>query len=463
MERAARSSRRQAACAGLLVFFLGGCATMQQPPGGPPDYDAPIVLAITPDSGAVVEGFDDELEIQFNEVIDERSGSGLENLVLLSPRSEELDVSWKRSRVTVKPKGGWRENVIYHLTLLPGIADLRNNRLDSGRTVVFSTGGEIPNTHIDGTVLDWESGRAAPRALIEAILLPDSLVYVSSADSIGDFRVSFLSPGPYLIVATIDQNNNRRRDPREVFDSAFVRLDSTVSQVLWAFAHDTVGPRISEVSDIDSVTIKVDFGQKLAPEEPHDSVVRVFALPDTTLLETVAVWNQVTYDSVRTVEATADSLRQAALADSLRAAEAAADTLEAEAADTVAEAATDSAVAEEQRDREAEAADSLIAELVVVDDSAAQAADDSVAADTSHVTLLLSERPQLSGSWHVRLASGMVPGARYLIRAVAENVSGAIAESQGLLILPEPVDTMTVPADTTQVPRDTTRIPTDTT
>ena len=244
MERAARSSRRQAACAGLLAAFLGACAAMQEPPGGPPDFESPIILAITPDSGAVAEGFDDAIEIQFDEVLDERS---IENLLLLSPRPEELEVTWRRSRVTVRPKGGWQENVVYHFTILPGFADLRNNRLDSGRTVVFSTGGEIPNTSISGTIIDWESGKSAPRALIEAVLLPDSLVYTASADSIGDSEISLLPPGSYLIVATVDQNNNRLRDPREFFDSVFVQLDSTVTKVLWTVAHDTVGPRISEI------------------------------------------------------------------------------------------------------------------------------------------------------------------------------------------------------------------------
>jgi hypothetical protein len=403
-----------------------------------------LILSVIPDSGAVVEDFDDAIQVQFNEVIDERSGSGLENLVVLSPRPEELEVSWKRSRITVEPKEGWHENIVYQLTLLPGFADLRNNRLDSSRTVVFSTGGEIPDTRMAGTVIDWEAGRVASRALIEAILLPDSLVYLANADSVGDFQIQHLSPGSYLVFATVDQNNNRQRDSREVFDSLRVRLDSTVSRVMWAFAHDTLGPRISGIVELDSVTIKVDFGQKLVPQEPHDSLVNVYSLPDTTLLEIVAVWNQVTYDSVRTVEAVEDSIRQAAIADSIRVAEAAADTT---GADTTAAQVADTTVAEEVE--AAGVADSIVEGLLQVVDSANQGFGDSAAVDTSRAALLLADRPQLSSSWYVRLAAGTEPGARYLITALAENVSGAFAESQSLLILPEPVDTNQVPADTT--------------
>ncbi len=455
MEGAARNTRRQIARVGQVALLLSACATIQDPPGGPPDFDPPFIVSVTPDSGAVVADFDDDVQVRFNEVIDERSGSGLENLVLLSPRPEELNVSWKRSRITIKPKDGWQANIVYQLTLLPGFADLRNNRLDSTKTVVFSTGGEIPDTRITGTVLDWEQGGAAPGALVEAIRQPDSLVFMSSADSVGDFEIRYLHPGTYLLSATVDQNDNRMRDYREVFDSVTVQLDSSLSHVMWAFAHDTVGPRISEVTDLDSVTIQVEFTQKLVPGEPDDTVVKVFALPDTTLVETVAIWNQPTYDSVRTEEAVADSIRQAAVADSMAALEAEADTAGAAGADTARAPAADTLGA---------AADSIVEGLLQVVDSAGQIMEDSAAvtiteagdtlmvaaaADTSRVLELLSERPELSSTWFVRLAASMVPGARYFVTAVAENVSGAIAESENLLILPEPVDTTEVPADTT--------------
>ena len=449
MERAARDTRRKIARVGQVALLLAACATIQEPPGGPPDFDPPIILAVTPDSGAVVEDFDDEVNVQFNEVIDERSGSGLQSLVLLSPRPEELEVSWKRSRITIKPKDGWENDIVYQLTLLPGFSDLRNNRLDSTKTIVFSTGGDIPDTRITGTVIDWEQGAAARDALIEAIRQPDSLVFVASADSLGDFEIRYLHPGTYLLSATVDQNNNRQRDYREVFDSVTVSLDSSSSHVLWAFVHDTLGPRISEITDLDSVTIKVDFLQKLVPGEPDDSVIKVYALPDTTLLETVAVWNQLTYDSVRQEEAVRDSIRQAAVADSIAAA--VADSIAEAETDSLGAAAGDSAGVGEQEEEgvEGAVADSIVERLLEVVDSAGLAMEDTTAADSSQAMMLLSERPELSESWYVRLAASTVPGARYLVMAIAENLSGAVAESQGLLILPEPVDTTQVPADTT--------------
>ncbi len=416
MAGAARSARRQAACLGLLVAAWVGCATIQDPPGGPPDFAPPILLSVTPDSGAVLDGFDDDLEFQFDEVIDERSGSGLDKLILLSPVTEEVSVSWKRTRITVKPKRGWRPSVVYHVTLLRGIADLSNNRMDSTRTIIFSTGGPIPDTRVTGTVVNWEEGQAAIGALVEATLLPDSLTYRVEADSVGDFVLTAIPPGTYLLSATVDGNDNRLRDAREPFDSVTVQLDSTLDHVLWAFAQDTSGPQIREVSDLDSLTLRLTFTQMLGPEEAAQTEIQVFSMPDTIPVSVSAVWVQEVYDSVRTVEA--------AIADSIRAAEA---------------AAADSARADSLGiEVDSLPTDSVEAEIAPPADPPVLGVADSLPPEVSRVDSLLTQRPKLSPMLYVRLETNMIPGARYLVMTVATNVLGAVAESERLLILPEP-------------------------
>jgi len=365
----------------------------------------------------VVDGFEDELEFQFDEVISERSGNGLENLIIVSPRSGQVRVSWKRSRVTVKPKDGWLPGIVYHVTLLPGIADLRNNQLDSTRTIIFSTGGPIPDTRFSGTVVNWEDNRIATGALVEATLLPDSLTYQSRADSSGNFELVAVPPGDYLLHGIVDGNNNRLRDARESFDSVVARIDSTFEHVFWAFSHDTTGPQIRELTDPDSMTIRVTFTQMLQPGDATDVVVQVFAMPDTTPVAIAAVWNEETYDSVSAVET--------AIADSIRAALAAeADTL---GADSVEVAPPDSA-----------AADTTETEPAVAQDSTTLAAVDSLALETARIDSLLAQRPKLSALRFVRLESQLIPGARYIVVTTATNVLGILAEAQTLLIMAEP-------------------------
>ena len=414
MARAVRHARRQARRLGLLTAALAACAVIEAPPGGPPDFAAPVLVSMTPDSGAVVPDWDDPVRIQFDEVISEQSGGGVDRLIQFSPRVEELAVNWKRSAIEVKPKDGWRAGVVYQVALLPGVTDLRNNRMEAGATVVFSTGTEIPNTQIAGTVIDWEDGRIAQNALIEASLLPDSLVYVITADSVGDFVLTSLPQGEYWVTAAIDANNSGRRDAREAFDSITVVLDSMASHDFWAFVRDTIGPQIRNVSYIDSLTIRVDFSQKLEPGEPDASAVTVFSLPDTIPVAVAIARSEAVQDSVVAIrqQAAADSAQ--AVADSARAA---ADTLE---------VVEDSVVAPEivrpERERPAEAG------------------ADSTAAppDSSRAERLLPERPVLSETWYIEMIQPLEAGARYLVEAIARNLSGATAQSSRLLLAPTP-------------------------
>ena len=273
-----------------VALLVISCASVQAPPGGPPDAAPPVLQAVTPDSGSVAEGLKDPVTFQFDEVIDERSGGGLERLVFLSPVPAQTEVDWRRSSVAVRPRGGWRVGTTYHVTLLPGVTDLRGNKLATGKTVVFTTGGPVPNATIAGTVVDWEAGRLTARALVRAVLLPDSLVYLAAADSVGDFRLGALPPGRYHLAAIADANNNRRQDGREPFDSLTVELDSLVERVFWTFRQDTIGPSLSGATLVDSQTVRLEFSQALPPTPPEPTAIQVLTLPDSQPLALTAVW-----------------------------------------------------------------------------------------------------------------------------------------------------------------------------
>ena len=232
----------------------------------------------------------------------------------------------------------------------------------------------------------------------------------------GDFVLAAIPPGTYLLSATVDGNDNRLRDAREPFDSVTVQLDSTLDHVLWAFAQDTSGPHMREVSDLDSLTLRLAFTQMLGPDEAAQTEIQVFSMPDTIPVSVSAVWVQEVYDSVRTIET--------AIADSIRAAEA---------------AAADSARADSLGiEVDSLVADSAAAEIAAPADTSVSTAADSLAPEISRIDSLLTERPKLSAILYVRLESNMIPGSRYLVMAVATNVLGAVAESQRLLTLPEP-------------------------
>lgn len=286
---------RQLRFLSVVLLLLAGCARMGNPPGGPPDFRAPILLATFPESTVVLPGFAGWVEFKFDETVSEGAqpnfglGTGdLERLVLLSPsKSGEVPrVEWHRSRISVRPRHGWRPNTVYRIELTPGLRDLSDggrNEVKLSHVITFATGGSVPSRSIEGRAVDWVSRRFIPSALVEAMLLPDSLVYRSLADSNGRFRIGPLPAGEFLVTVTTDQNRNAVRDPKEAWDS--VRIAATSSRVgeVWAFSRDTLPPKLTDAARTDSVNITLTFSMPIDPllVVPEDSI-RVLLLPDST-------------------------------------------------------------------------------------------------------------------------------------------------------------------------------------
>jgi Big-like domain-containing protein len=300
---------------GLLAAAaaLAGCASPGAPPGGPEDREAPVLVSVSPDTNrtGVKPG---ALELRFDEVINERprGAQSLDEMFLISPRDGTPRVSWHRSRLSVQPRRGWRANTTYVVTMLPGISDLRNNADSAPRTFVFSTGPTLATGQISGIVFDWVAAKTAPGAFIEAISLPDSVRYVTVADTGARFTVGHMPPGKYLLRATVDQNKNRELDPRELFDSATVTLADSVRREMLAFTHDTIGPGIATVTVRDSLTLRVQF------DRPLDTAFVVtparFTLKGTDSAA-VRITGALSAPAVDSIEA--DSVRRKAVQDSI--------------------------------------------------------------------------------------------------------------------------------------------------
>lgn len=244
------------------------CASPGMPPGGPVDTDAPVLIAVAPESGSV-RSSPRSVVFRFDEVVSERPAAApsLANFFIISPQDGSPVVDWSRSEVTVRPRRGWRANTTYTVTMLPGMTDLRGNVSRDGAVVVFSTGAEIPQTRLSGQTFDWSAGTLAANALVQAIT-PDSVIYSTMTDSSGTFALAHLPPGQYILQAIMDDNRNRALDPRERFDSTTVMLRDTLSVDLLAFVRDSIPPRLASASAPDSETVRLNFDLPLEPGQP---------------------------------------------------------------------------------------------------------------------------------------------------------------------------------------------------
>jgi len=260
------------AAASILVGTIADCASPGIPPGGPIDTAAPQLVDVAPDSGATSTTPKAAI-FRFDEAVSERpSGApSLQALFLISPRDGTPEVDWRRQEVSVRPSRGWRRNTAYTITMLPGMSDLRGNIRNTGAVVVFSTGAEIPQSRIAGTVFNWLSGNPAPRAFVEARPVTDTTIaYVAATDSTGGFLVPNVAPGSYRVRAILDDNNNRGLDPREAWDTATVALTDEARLELFAFPHDSVGARLANVGLRDSVTLELLFDHAINVNQQFD-------------------------------------------------------------------------------------------------------------------------------------------------------------------------------------------------
>jgi hypothetical protein len=292
----------------IVVAALVACASQGAPPGGPPDSIPPTLVGIVPESGAVSVR-PNRVEFRFDEVVSERpaGAASLEQLVLISPSDGLPRVDWRRRSIAVRPRRDWKANVVYTVTLLPGIADLRGNSMKTGASVIFATGATIPNTRIAGSLYDWVQGLAPRNGQVEAIALPDSIVYITRADTAGHFVLAHLPPGSYTVRGWVDANNNRGFDPREAYDSASVTLRDTASVTLLAFVHDTLPPRINTVQVVDSMTLRVELNQPLDPEQPVDTSLFRVTAPDSSIVPLRQVLSADVWDRARDSIARADT------------------------------------------------------------------------------------------------------------------------------------------------------------
>ena len=320
------------AVAGLAL----ACASASLPPGGHADKTPPVLVTVTPDTGAM-NVRPREVVFRFNKVVSERpSGApSLEDLVVVSPSDGGVNVDWRRQAIAIRPRKGWRPNTTYSVTILAGLADLRGNRLTTPQAVEFSTGGERMHGVVRGVAFDWVGQQIVRGARVEATSATDTTFrYLAAGDSAGRYALTSLPPGDWRLRVYKDDNNNHTYDAklREIMDSATVTVADSVRRDFYLFAHDSIAPRPTPVTATDSITVRVTFDKPLSPAAPLDvSHFSVTRRSDSSRVTVLRALPAAAYDSLaaRRKKAQQDSVARADTSQAGRRARARADSLQA--------------------------------------------------------------------------------------------------------------------------------------
>ncbi len=274
--------------AGAVTALLGSCAHVEVPPGGPEDNDPPGILSTRPAGEEIVPGYSGPVVFVFDERISER---GVEDAVLVSPRTSPVEVRHGREEIRVSLRRGWEPGQIYHVTLRPEIVDLFGNHLAGVETLVFSTGPEIPNTATTGTVIDRLMARPQSGVRVEAIRSADSLVYAVPTDSAGAFAFRQIPTGDYMVRAYQDVNRSRSLETFEARDSTYVSVTESapVEGLAFALLAPDSTPPVAGTATIRQLRIEIEFDDYLNPEQVLDATQTTVRSADGDDVEVVRV------------------------------------------------------------------------------------------------------------------------------------------------------------------------------
>ncbi|MDX1577296.1 MAG: carboxypeptidase regulatory-like domain-containing protein [Gemmatimonadota bacterium] len=269
---------RPASRAGSVALALAasaGCARELPPPGTAPDQIPPSVETIEPEPESVVPGFDGRIRIRYDEPVNIPQDIGRR---LFASPMERYEVETGFSDMALRPRDGWRDSVVYCYRIPEGITDLLRNRTEDPTTFCFSTGIEIADTGVSGTVLDALTGNPVSEGRILFYATGDSTPYGAVTDQEGGFAARALPPNEYEAFAFIDQNRDLRLDRgQEAHDSVrFVAsVEARPSLELRVIPPDSTPPRLVRVTAVDSLTLELEFDDPLRNPQDEEPDVAV--------------------------------------------------------------------------------------------------------------------------------------------------------------------------------------------
>jgi hypothetical protein len=183
--------------AGAIALVAAvGCARQGMPPGGPPDLQAPVLVAVSPESLAVRVPVDAPLRITWSEKVDPAT---LEKALWVTPGGTvKPKISLSGETAVVKLAVPYPESTTVGVLITTVLADQRRegraNRIHTPIRWVFSTGDSVWPGRLEGKV-DRVGGSPSGQTLVALYAPSDTVpdpvrsdpVAITEADSSGDY------------------------------------------------------------------------------------------------------------------------------------------------------------------------------------------------------------------------------------------------------------------------------------
>ena len=244
-------------------LMIAACATQVAPTGGPEDKLPPRVAGVSPAPKTANHPNELYVKLEFDEWINASIPRGA--ITISPPIEKKLKYEVHGKTLEVYSRAELDTGTTYTVTFAGGIKDLRGNALAKPFQVVFSTGATIDSLTLNGRVMvsdslvrkksypsvglylmgpERESKRYLEKYRDTVTKVLDSLpmltkeepLYLTAADSIGNFSFTGLKAGRYRVVAFVDGNGNHKIEPSSELAGVWISdlaLSETTQDTLW--------------------------------------------------------------------------------------------------------------------------------------------------------------------------------------------------------------------------------------
>jgi hypothetical protein len=304
-----------------MALILFSCAQPGSPEGGPVDKIGPKVMKTVPEVGSVnVRG--NKLVITFDEFIRKPS---YDKEVLISPLLKKRPkIGLNGKKLIIRFTEPLDLGVTYVVTLIDVQDYNANNKMEQAFQLAFSTGATIDSMELNGRIQN-PSGEGA-KELTVLLFDADSVdtesladkrpAYLTQTDASGNFKLSYLRPGPFKVFAIKDDNGSRSytppgeaialaEDPLIAFDTGRVKEVNLLLSM-----PDQQPPLVNNVQWLTDSTLLIGFtegvradllklsysdtnGQDLKAVEGWVSLTQEIALPTTRPRDSISLLSLV--------------------------------------------------------------------------------------------------------------------------------------------------------------------------
>lgn len=209
-------------CLWILMFFAS-CATVIPPSGGEKDVAPPKILQISP-INKMTNFNTNEITVFFDEYIELKNESDIFCYPIIEPFPE---IKTKGRSLVIKLHGELKLNTTYIINFNNSIVDINESNVLEGFKYFFSTGPVIDTCQVVGSTFNLTSNQIVPKAIVglyknQSINHFDSLVrssapdYFVFSDNNGDYILSNLEKGGYILYGLKDSNLNKKYESNEL-------------------------------------------------------------------------------------------------------------------------------------------------------------------------------------------------------------------------------------------------------